>query len=80
MLRKKGFERPRLTFHSYRHLAVVILSDSKATAREIMQITGHKTEKMVGRYADHETEAQKDSKRELVERITKSCGLLLDKS
>ena len=75
VLKNKGFARPNLTFHSYRHLAVVILSDNKASAREIMQITGHKSEKMVCRYANHETEAQKDNKRELVEKITKNCRL-----
>ena len=75
LLENKGFKRPHLTFHSYRHLAVVMLSDSKASVREIMQITGHKTEKMVCRYANHETEAQKDNKRKLVEKITKNCRL-----
>ncbi len=70
-MKNMGFARPNLTFHSYRHLAVVLLADGKASTREIMQITGHKTEKMVSRYANHETEAQKESKRDMVSKISK---------
>lgn len=70
VIKKLGFQRSSLTFHSYRHLAVVILSDDNTSTREIMSITGHKTEKMVSRYANHETEKQRENKKELVSKIT----------
>ncbi|MGP1440276.1 MAG: tyrosine-type recombinase/integrase [Treponema sp.] len=70
VIKELGFQRPSLTFHSYRHLAVLILSDENSSTREIMSITGHKTEKMVSRYANHETEKQRKNKMELVSKIT----------
>ena len=69
VIKKLGFQRSSLTFHSYRHLAVVILSDDNTSTREIMSITGHKTEKMISRYANHETEKQRENKKELVLKI-----------
>lgn len=69
VIKELGFQRSSLTFHSYRHLAVVILSDDNTSTREIMSITGHKTEKMVSRYANHETEKQRKNKKELVSKI-----------
>ena len=71
-----GFARPSLTFHSYRHLAVVILADNNASTREIMSITGHKSEKMVSRYANHTTEKQKENKRMLVTKITNNFNFI----
>lgn len=70
VIKKLGFQRESLTFHSYRHLAVVILSDDNTSTREIMSITGHKTEKMVSRYANHETEKQRENKKELALKIS----------
>ena len=64
-----GFARKHLTFHSYRHLAVVILRDNNATSQQIMSITGHKTESMLHRYASHETEKQQVIKKALLEII-----------
>ena len=64
-----GFARKHLTFHSYRHLAVVILRDNNATSQQIMSITGHKTESMLHRYASHETEKQQVIKKALMEVI-----------
>ena len=64
-----GFARKHLTFHSYRHLAVVILRDNNATSQQIMSITGHKTESTLHRYASHETEKQQVIKKALLEII-----------
>lgn len=45
-----GKVQPGLTFHGLRHTAATKLADAGCDTRDIMAITGHKTEAMVARY------------------------------
>lgn len=42
-----------LTFHGLRHTAATMLADAGCDTRDIMAITGHKTEAMAQRYTRH---------------------------
>lgn len=46
----EGKVQPGLTFHGLRHTAATKLADAGCDTRDIMAITGHKTEAMVARY------------------------------
>ncbi len=60
MFGKLGLKRKGLTFHSYRHLSVVILNDKNYSNEQIMLLTGHASQKMVSHYANHITEEKKE--------------------
>lgn len=47
-----GTVQPGLTFHGLRHTAATMLADAGCDTRDIMSITGHKTEAMVRRYTE----------------------------
>ncbi|UTC77057.1 tyrosine-type recombinase/integrase [Treponema sp. OMZ 799] len=64
-LQTLGFLRDGITFHSYRHLGVVILADNNYSPREIMLLTGHKTPDMVNFYANHKTKVQETKKQDM---------------
>lgn len=64
-LQTLGFLRNGITFHSYRHLGVVILADSNYSTREIMLLTGHRTPDMVNFYANHRTKIQETKKEDM---------------
>ncbi len=66
---KLGLKKKGLTFHSYRHLAVVILNDNKYSDEQIMLLTGHSSSQMVAHYADHLTEAKKVTYRQMNKQI-----------
>lgn len=44
---------PGLTFHGLRHTAATMLADAGCDTRDIMAVTGHKTEAMARRYTEH---------------------------
>lgn len=44
---------PGLTYHGLRHTAATMLADAGCDTRDIMAITGHKTEAMARRYTEH---------------------------
>lgn len=70
-MKKLGVFKKGLTFHSYRHLAVVILFEENYSARDIMLITGHKDIKMVSHYGDHETMGRMRKKNLMLDSINK---------
>lgn len=49
----EGKVQPGLTFHGLRHTAATMLADAGCDTRDIMAITGHRTEAMVRRYTEH---------------------------
>lgn len=51
-----GIEKPKATFHSWRHLFVTIMA-SNTEIKKLQQITGHKTEVMIELYSNHKREA-----------------------
>lgn len=52
-LTEAGKVQPGLTFHGLRHTAATNLADVGCDNRDIMAITGHKTEAMVAKYTKH---------------------------
>jgi integrase len=51
-LEAAGTVKPGLTVHGLRHTVATNLADAGCTTREIMAVTGHKTEAMVALYTD----------------------------
>lgn len=49
-LTDEGAVQPGLSFHGLRHTAATMLADAGCDTRDIMAVTGHKTEAMVQRY------------------------------
>lgn len=67
-LRAAGSVEPGLTFHGLRHTAATALAEAGAGTRDIMAVTGHKTEAMVANYvARAETARRADRAVALVE-------------
>lgn len=50
-----GIEKPKVTFHSWRHLFVTVMASSVET-KKLQQVTGHKTEVMIDLYSNHKRE------------------------
>jgi integrase len=51
-----GINKPDVTFHSWRHLFITIMSGS-VTSKKLQQVTGHKTEEMIELYSNHQQES-----------------------
>lgn len=66
-----GIERENITFHSWRHMFITIMSNT-VPAKKLQQVTGHKTEEMIELYSDHH---QENVFKELSEEVMKQMKL-----
>lgn len=72
-LEKTGLIGKGLTFHGLRHTAATALADAGCDTRDIMAITGHKTEAMVARYT--RTADQKRRARSAITKLEEATSL-----